>query len=293
MIVSRRTFLKGLGIALASTSLRPAFAFLPEAPSIGSQGRALTTLSVYDYRHINAPIVRHLWPDSLISWHDSDQDWYQVEGGYVRREQVQPMAPCVQADCQFRSEYSFWAEVAGPVASVREFCAANAPLVTRIGHGGVMRVVDGLPGEPYGWYGITDASGLFFGWTQATQWRPVEAELTIATERLLVIDRRARSLAAYEDGQPLLQAAYAAGSELRAGTYSAEPVAPGGGHWYGENVYHGLPWQLRLSDDHLIAGAYWHNRFGQAVPGPAVQLPPVLARWLYGWLNPQTPIEVK
>lgn len=295
MMYSRRTFLKWLGVALASTSLRPAFAFVPDVPDVGGQGRALTALPVYRSRHINAPIVTRLWPDSLVSLRDSDRDWYEVEVGYVRREQVQPMTPYLAAECGFRVDYPFWAEVAGPVASVRAFCAANAPLVTRIGHGGVMRVVDGLPGEPCGWYGFTDTSGTFLGWTQATHWRAVgvEMELSARHERLLVIERRASTLTAYEAGQTVLQTPYAAGSELGAGTYIAEPMAIGGGRWDGDVVYHGLPWQIRLADDQLIAGAYWHNRFGQAVPGPAVQLPPLLARWLYGFIGHQSQVVVK
>ena len=290
---SRRTFLKWAGVALASTSLRPAFAFMSELPAASGWGRALTALSVYRYRHADAPIVTRLWPDSVIPLRDMDEDWYWVEGGYVRREQVQPITLYQLEDCCFRPEYPFWAEVAGPVASVRTFCAADAPLVTRIGHGGVMQVEDGLPGEPYGWYKIADATGMFLGWTQASHWRPVEVELSIADERLVVIDCRASSLIAYEAGQLVLQVAYAAGSELRVGTYYAERLQPGGGRWDEDDVYHGLPWQMRFSDNQLITGAYWHNRFGQPVLGPAVQLPPVMARWLYGFVGTQTPIEVK
>jgi hypothetical protein len=292
---SRRTILKWLGVGLASASLRPAFAFLPDVPQIGEQGRALTALPVYRSRHINAPIVTRLWPDSIVSLRESDRDWCQVDGGYVQREQVQPMTSYLQDECCFRPDYPFWAEVAGPVASVRAFCAANAPLVTRIGHGGVMRVVDGLPGEPCGWYGISDASGAFLGWTQATHWRAVSVEMELRSpdERLVVMDHRATTLTAYEADKAILQATYAAGSELGAGTYFAERLSVGGGRWDGDVVYHGLPWQMRLGDDQFITGAYWHNRFGQSVPGPAVQLPPVLARWLYTWLEPQSQLVVK
>lgn len=48
----------------------------------------------------------------------------------------------------------FWAEVAGPVAAVRQWCAADAPFVTRIGHGGVAQIIDYLSDKTTSWYEI-------------------------------------------------------------------------------------------------------------------------------------------
>jgi hypothetical protein len=55
--------------------------------------------------------------------------------------------------------------------------------------------------------------------------------------------------------------------------------------------YQGVPWQIDFGG-HLVAGVYWHNRFGMAVDGPTVQLAPEVARWLYASLDEQHVIEV-
>ena len=59
---------------------------------------------------------------------------------------------------------------AGALAVVRAYCAADAPIVARIGHGGVLRVIDYLPpgqSDGIGWYGVADdESSALLGWTQ-------------------------------------------------------------------------------------------------------------------------------
>ncbi|MEZ4667313.1 MAG: L,D-transpeptidase [Anaerolineae bacterium] len=293
MKYSRRTFLKWVGASLAATSLRPMLAFLPAFDISLHRGRALTALPVYQYRGQDAPIVSHIWPDSAIEFSESRGEWYQVAGGFVQRDSIQPMNPDQNGEHRFETQYPFWAEVIGPAASVRSYCAANAPLATRIGHGGVMQVVDGLPGEPYGWYAVADAGGYILGWTQATQWQKIVMEPDSDAERLIIVEQPTHTLTAYENGKPILKAAYAAGMEIAGGLYPSERLSPGGGYWNGDPNYHGLPWRIRLSEKYEISGAYWHNRFGQGVPGPALQLPVAVARWLYEWHSSGVPVVIK
>ena len=44
---------------------------------------------------------------------------------------------------------------------------------------------------------------------------------------------------------------------------------------------HGVPYALTFGDSLLLTGAYWHNRFGAASSGAAIQVTPPLAQWLY------------
>jgi hypothetical protein len=53
----------------------------------------------------------------------------------------------------------------------------------------------------------------------------------------------------------------------------------------GDVALHGVPWVTTFGQNLALGGVYWHNRFGEKVPGMAIQVTPLIARWLYGWLN--------
>ncbi len=158
-MLSRRSFLQLVGASLAATALRPTSSLLAAANTEAYLGRAFSALPIYTTRNATAAPIAHLWPDSVATILDRDDDWYQIAGGWVRRAGLQPMLPYAADTYRFVQAAPFWAEVAAPVAPVRAYCAADAPLVTRIGHGGVSQVIDTLPGEPNGWYGIADQHG--------------------------------------------------------------------------------------------------------------------------------------
>jgi hypothetical protein len=293
-MLSRRSFLQLVGASLASTALRPTSSLLAAVEHEAYQGRALKALPVYATRNVNAQPIAHLWPDSVTSILDSNDEWYQIPGGWVRRDGLQPMQAYNAREYQFVNATPFWAEVAAPVAPVRAYCAADAPLVTRIGHGGVSQVIDSLPGEPNGWYGIANQQGDLLGWTQGVFWRPVQAEASSGDNHTLLIGRGSGVITAYEGEKLILEAPFSAGSGLRAGEYMTKQGAIGGLQWQAEKHYEGVSWVTKYSDDQMVAGVYWHNRFGRAVSdGPAVQVAPLLARWLYGWLGDNAHILVE
>ncbi len=166
---SRRQFLKLSGIAVASSQINflPTFTQAQNLVEESYRGRTLTALPVYNAPTAKETILTTLWPDRVVSITGVENNWYRIAEGYVARENVQPMTPYLQQRPIQMPETSFWAEVVGAVAPVRQFCAADAPPVTRIGHGGVAQIVDYLAGEPYGWYGVSDISGSLIGWSQA------------------------------------------------------------------------------------------------------------------------------
>lgn len=263
-------------------------------PATLNQGRALFAAPIFHTRNVQSEVVGQLWPDSLVTLLDADSEWYRVPSGFVSRTNIQPMVAYSPNVSIANFNGPFWAEVAGPVTSVRTTCAANAPLVTRVGHGGVLRVVDYLPSEPHGWYGVADEQDQFLGWTQAVFWRPVDTPFDnhASGEQQLLIDRETHKLTVIENDEPVLQAFTAIDQSLPSGQYSVYAQQMSGrGQGYGK-LYHGIPWQTYFGANYSIAGVYWHNRFGETVPGPAIQTTPVLARWLYSWLNDQTRIVV-
>lgn len=292
---SRRQFMKLSGIAIAASQINFLPDFKPAVIENGYQGRALAALPVYAAPHSSAAILTTLWPDSVITISAVEDDWYQVAQGYVQRESVQPMTPYrPQASVQIPNS-PFWAEVSAPIAPIRQSCAADAALVTRIGHGGVAQIMDYLPGEPNGWYAAGDESGSLIGWSQAINWQPADHIIKETGDNHLEIDVSRQHLTARENGDIILQAPCSIGRSIHPGSYAVRDRNPAGKRLFIENIpneIYGVPWNINFGDGHNLTGAYWHNRFGKGAAGPSIQVTPLLARWLYGWLNENSRIAV-
>lgn len=304
---SRREFLQFSGIALLASRLDlfdTAFVFPNEAVY---QGRALGAAVVYHAPGDGAPVVRTLWPDSITPLLEARGDWYRVPDGWIRRELLQPMTPYTPPDIVSLPDAPFWAEVTAPVAPVRAWCAADAPLVTRVGHGGVALVIDALPADQPGmaWYGIADATGELLGWTPGVRWeviksppigegiRPSSAAGSI--ENFIEITLSTYTLTAWEDNTAVLTAPVSLGADIQPASCMIQrhqPAITWSDSMEGQTRY-GVPWALDLGAAGFLTGAYWHNRFGAAAPGPALQGSPALARWLYHWLNDDSAIIIK
>lgn len=291
MTLSRRSFLQLVGASVAATTLRPVHGLMAGANDNTYQGRALKAMPVFATPQMtNSPIAR-LWPDSITAIVDQQVDWYQISSGWVQRDGIQLMLPYNPQAYTFNHTAPFWAEVAAPAASIRAYCAADAPLVTRIGHGGVLRVIDALPGEPNGWYGVADAHGVLMGWTQGVFWRPIEFEDEAREAHTLHFNQRHYLMSAYDGDELVLEAPFSSVATLAKGKFQSRRGAMGGASI---SDYQGVPWQTVFGNGQTIAGAYWHNRFGQAVEGgTAIQLTPLLARWVYGWLGEDAHIVVE
>lgn len=304
---SRREFLQFSGIALLASRLDlfdTAFAFPQEA---AYQGRVLASSPVFATPAVTAPVVRTLWPDSITPLLETRDGWYHVPDGWVRHELLQPMTPYTPPEVVPLPDVPYWAEVTAPVAPLRAWCAADAPLLGRIGHGGLALVIDALPADQPGmaWYGIADANGELLGWTPGVRWGlmkslPVGESLRPSSamanrENFIEIALSTYTLTAWEDNTAILAAPVSLGTDIQPGSYAFQRCQPAitwsdsieGQTWYG------VPWAIDLGAAGLLTGAYWHNRFGAAAPGPALQVSPALARWLYHWLNDGGAIIIK
>jgi hypothetical protein len=329
--LSRRQFLQFSGVALLASR----FDFLPPAcgqlSTVENQGRALAAAAVHRAPSSAAPVVRTLWPDSIAALTGVRDGWYRTPDGWVQRDRLQPMTPYTPSETVPLPEMPFWAEVAAPAVPVRAWCAANAPLVTRIGHGGVAQVIDALPADQPGlaWYGLAGENGDLLGWTPGVRWRevvvrhvspapvndhhrtgqalslqtqvvgaPFWASASSAsdnefTDRHLTLSTG--TLTGWEGDAAVFTAPAAVGAALQPGTYRVrgrQPAITCLDPTTGE-TRHGVPWALDLGAGVTLAGAYWHNRFGAAVPGAALHVPPALAHWLYDWLNDGSTVIIK
>lgn len=291
--LSRREFLKSSGIAVLAGTVGRLSLMLPSAPQIDAlYGRALSVLTVYDSPSPSAVVINRLFPDSVVPIIDTLSDWYQLANGYAKRSDIQPMM--LTNHTVPTPQLPFWAEVGGAVAIVRGWCAADAPLVARIGHGGVAQVVDMLPGEQHTWYALADED-TFLGWSSASAWIPVEAAPFEMDSVQLHIDIATREIQFLENHQPVMRAPIMLGRGLAAGNYAV--------HRHKRSVKYslddaskgyGVPWRIDFGE-YSLAGAYWHNDFGtdKILPGPDVQVAPAVARWLYERLPENSLVVVR
>jgi hypothetical protein len=310
--LTRRSFLHVLGVSAAAGTLTHMGITLAESPA-PQIGRTLRLAKVFPYP--DGISHSHILPDQIVTIHSASESWYQIPQGYVPRGDIQPMQPFAPHPFHpFIAPY--WAEVVGPIATVRIYCAADAPLVTRIGHGGVVQIVDALPGEPHGWYQLADQDGAVLGWSQAPAWQPihplqsssqpgtsphtaqiesfnssysprpegegqgVRALISTYSAETQVRIHREGWLTVHPPQAEEVHIPFSAGVTVQPGAYTVDHQQIGGGY-AAEQRLAGVGWQTRFGADYRIVGAYWHNAFGTPQPGAAVQLPPLLARWVY------------
>jgi hypothetical protein len=276
--LSRRTFLAWMGVSAVAINLRgwSASAVLPQGEI--QQGRALVALEVLRQPRSDARVVGQRWPDSVLPIRRTVGAYFEIPGGYVRQSDVQPMVTAFAAR-PAPTTLPFWAEVRGAVSAVRAYAAADAPLRVRIGHGGVLQVVERLTGDP-DWYGVADASGRLMGWAQAGAWSPVALE-AVNGGGTLHLDSTHHRWRLEQGGQVVGRGLFASGRVLARGQYAVQGRVPGGV----DAAYPGASWCTQWGSGLAVGGAYWHNHFGQAQDGCAVQLAPAQARWCYECLG--------
>lgn len=274
-MLSRRQFLQAAGIVVVASRL-PAIAASPVPRLETLYGRALTTAPIHAAPDSSAPILTRLWSDTVVPLRSTDGAWYRLDNGFAPRETFQPMIAPVRRTTSPDAP-PFWGEVSGAIAVVREWCAADAPIVARVGHGGILQVIDYLPGE-INWYGVADASGVLLGWTQTAAWSPADLDDT-APSLTLEIDTAVQELRALDADRLLLTAPISTGEMLTPGVYPIADRAP-----THTSDHPGAAWSLAFGG-HTLDGVYWHNRFGAQHPGAAVQVTPALAKWLYSRTN--------
>jgi len=282
--LSRRAFLRLAGISLIAVQVPLPVLSVIHKPMYA---RTFNVVPVQSAPTVASALVRHLWPNSILEIEAIESGWYRLVDGFVPIESLQPMHPYTPDVADPVLEIGIPVTVSGPAAAVRQWCAADAPLVTHIGHGGTAYVSDYLPDIYSGWYAISDTDHNVLGWTQSIFWSSViELEMP-AQSHQVVVNRQTHEISVYTADRLLIQSACSVGDLVDTGDYplTGRQYATRQGNRYG------VPYSL-YADGLSLYGVYWHNRFGTSHPGLSIELPILTAATIYSMLDEKSHILV-
>ena len=289
---TRRRFLKQIGAMGTGLMLRSPASSVVEAPLIEKVGRAFVLTPVYNQPHAEAPITAHLPPNepTPIAATTPDGSWYQIQGGYVERGALQPIAAYQKPSIE--SALGFYAEMIAAVSSIRAWCAARAPIVTTLGYGAIVHVAERLTDEQgMVWYGLAaHPKQVLIGWSPAlhyARWQHNVANVAEHRPTGLQFDAQMSQLVAYQEQHVLVRLPARANGSLpkRCNVKAMVLVAQD------DRLPLGTPYLLSMDSGGLIIGSYWHNHFVREPQETnskiriddkvSIELPIYAARWLY------------
>lgn len=325
-MASRRTFLKlsmlvggGLSFNITNKALASEEAEILKT-SAHSQGRVITSATIYDAPKRNAKRLKTLTRDTVIPVIGETQGerlsptsdlWYRTDNGYVYSTGVQPVDTELQTPVapEIAAE-RFWAEVCVPFTDTRQSLQANARPFRRIYHGCVFRVV-GLTQDKQGiwWYRLEDGfngnNGFIYNLhVNATHMRRITAEdlspLSPEIEdKRIQVNLKTNTITAYENGNLVNTV------RCSSGILKRDLATPRGemSILYKMHTSH-MRDRARTYDlpgvafptyftwwGHAIHGTYWHNDWGTYRSHGCLNVPNEAARWFWRWTLPNAPYD--
>lgn len=276
--MQRREFLKLAGVTTFGLGLDATFPALGWAANRPTYGRVLTRTALHRHPNHAAPIPDYLWPDSLHRMLAVQGNWVQLAGGYSRAVCLQPCLPT--QDDVVSAALPTWVEVRAPYAALRAWAAPDAPLTTRIGHGGVLWASESLHDrQGHRWLKLDE-----FGWVQAQHMQPSLPKERIPTATHAVLEGYGLTL--YADEDILLSCVVARPTHLPQGEHIIIRKHPS----YAHPQYPAAPWMLATDGGIVVHGVYWHHEFGRGAG--TVQLSAIAAKVVVAALGVGTPLLI-
>ncbi len=299
-LLSRRQFLHVAGITLLNSgiNLNQLWPYSLSHTDEITHARTFAATKIFARPHPASSVLRQLWPDSIVAITGGSSGWYHLSEGFIPRATAQPMLlHPIDTEISNVAYTPFLAEVASPVAAVREWASADAPLVTRIGYGGTVHIMDYLPTpDSSGWYALSGPDNTLLGWTQAVHWQRIEISTDHTFSDLHVeINQTQQLLTVYQQQMAILQTPVSINERLNTGVLTLkreQPCLPPFLISATNPLIYGAPWHLKVADTYDLCGVYWHNQFGQAAPGPHIQVTALVARWLYQHLSDNDSVTI-
>ncbi len=263
-MISRRDFLKAAGITL----------FAAHVPGFIAQ-TAVSAAPTFDPLYGRLLTGRDgLWADSVIPIHAILANSYQTPHGVIAKRHLQPMLTPALYQSVSR-EPPFTAEVVGARAVLRRYCAAEADPEGSVGHGGLLNVVDRLNHNGVDWYGVQNGGRVL--WTHSAPLAPLAIPAALPN-LTLHIDQAERLMTVMQGDHPLFSTAVADKQPYLAGEYQVNR------HTLIAQLHRNedAPFVTTFGEGLHIYGAYWHNRFGEQWSSEGIEVPPYVAKWIYG-----------
>lgn len=311
--LNRRDFLKVGGAALAGlltsrvSGVRAAPPF--QAPLPASLGRSMlwrqavrtepvpgADVAAWKYRDevfpLHAAVVGEPpWPTNSI--------WYQVEGGYIHSGYVQPVENLPQPAITHVPEAGFWTEVSVPFAEAR-WRPGSQYVARKLYYQTVYRVVDAVPDEEGVWWyqlneGITWSPGPYV-LASSLRYIPPEELAPIAPgqpDKWIYINTTEQRVDCMVGDQVVFT------TPAATGTYST--ATPWGeftmilkrhtSRMMGEDYdLPGVAFPTYFTWSGVaIHGTFWHNDYGRRHSHGCINVPSSAAKWIFRWVEPQTP----
>jgi hypothetical protein len=273
--ISRRTFLKALGIGAAAgaapwTAVR-ALGATGELTQPALWGRAFAETPVRD---AVGQVVRVLRPDEVTPLRPLHGTVVQLPDGRTDRRHLQPIA---RPESRWVApQEAGWVQVAAPYAALRRWCAHTAPLVARPGWGAVLYAETVLHMDAQDWLGLQLGDQTV--WSPGAAWRTVDVPAAEIGSVRLELDAHRRRITVFDDERALWSADAAIPAAIVRGEYALLGRSPADS---GDQP--GAPWALDFGAWRMT-GAYWHNSFfdaGYRPPAWRVELPVLAAQALY------------
>jgi len=254
-MITRRQFLQFAGVGFAAAGLELG---LPATPAYG---RMLS---------YNPPFL----PDSVQPILGYTAGWVRLTNGEIPETYIQPMLPMEAAPIK---SLPTWVEVAAPYAAARAWCAPDAPLVERLGHGAVLyadKILDDSAKQFWLRVALRDEQSA---WVQMAHLRQALLP-SVGLASGAVLEKNGQ-LTLYAAEKRLFTLAVGVSQNLPSGVYRILEKRPA----QHTPTHSGVPWLLMANGGLALHGVHWHNDF--ATPAAAsVELSAFAAKLLYASL---------
>ncbi|HNT55075.1 MAG TPA: L,D-transpeptidase [Anaerolineaceae bacterium] len=327
-VISRRTFLKRGGLALASLfslallgrGYKPGQAFSPEdLPA--THGRMVSDdVPLYDRPSFSGNFIRNYWQDLVLPIDEAtlgDEEpaynriWYRMGEGYIHSGSVQPVRVETNPVQTSLPPEGRLAEVTVPYTDAIKWLNFPSTVKYRLVYSTtywVTRVVQDAAGTYY--YRIDDDKYDIHYYVNASHLRLVTPEdisllspLVPPAAKRIEIRLADQLVIAYENSWPVFVCRAATGAKFSNGDFRTPP-----GRYYtgrkrpsrhmaagdraAPNSYDlpGVPWICYLTEDGIsFHGTYWHNDFGKPRSHGCINVSAAAALWIYRWTTPNVP----
>ena len=318
--LTRREFLRGVGLSMAGLALPPK---MPQPPPEGSvyyrppaplgriatwRGQAVHVEPTYSSEQTGSrglddviPLLASTvgeapWPSNPV--------WYKTSGGWIHSGYVQPVQRRPNREIIAHvADPGFWSEVCVPVAEARSEPSSEWVL-RKLYYGTIYRVIDSLRDETgKWWYQIQEGFLIKPGpYVEASSLRRIPAADLAPisrgrTDKRIVVGIARQDLRCFEGQKQVFSTRIGSGlpgtatpkGEFRVWLKRHTSRMVGGGP---EDPYDlpGVAFPVYFTYSGVAThGTYWHNDFGRRHSHGCVNVTNDAARWILRWADPVLP----